>query len=161
MKHITHQLTIDVFDREDSLAEPDRKLVSAAVEAVYSAYAPYSGFRVGSAVLLANGEIITGCNQENAVFPLGLCAERVALFSAGSRFPDVPVIALALATEKVLKKGEMPVFPCGSCRQVMVEFESRHRQPIRLLVHGSDGKTYVTGNTHDILPFAMTGETLG
>ena len=119
MQEIKLMITLKVFDDLKSFSRIEKKLIEKAISAKENAYARYSNFKVGSAVLLENGRIITGSNQENAVFPLGLCAERVALSSASNAHPQIPVIALALSTQKKLKKGEMPVFPCGICRQAL------------------------------------------
>ena len=160
MKEIKKEITIKVFDDTDSFSSLEKELINRAVKAQESAYAKYSNFRIGSAVLLANGKIISGSNQENAVFPLGLCAERVALFSAGSTYPDVPVVALALSAEKKLREDEVPVFPCGSCRNVLIEQENKFGNKIKLFITGSNGKIYVVDTVEDILPFAFSPRTL-
>ena len=121
-----------------------RRLYEAAFEAAGRAYAPYSGFQVGAALLLANGEIVTGSNQENIAYPSGLCAERTALFYAGARYPGVAVQVLAVAAVKdgVRQPG---VSPCGACRQVMVETEMRSGAPIRILLCGRESATLFYG----------------
>ena len=116
----------------DELGESYRRLYELAYGAAREAYAPYSRFCVGAALLLENGEIVCGNNQENAAYPSGLCAERTALFYAGARFPDVPVAVLAIAALKAGKRTDS-VTPCGACRQVMLEMERRHGRPIRIL----------------------------
>lgn len=121
----------------DELSAEDRQLVEQAIEATRRSYAPYSHFHVGAAVRLENGEIVIGCNQENAAYPSGLCAERTALFAAGALYPDVPVKVLAVAARGT--DGEMteePTGPCGSCRQVIIESETRAKHPIRILLYG-------------------------
>ena len=128
--------------------------------AIEQANAHYSHYRVGSALLLDNGNIVIGSNQENAVYPLGLCAERVALFNAASLHRGQEIKLLAVATEKDLKAGEFPPFPCGSCRQVILEFQSRQNSPIPLLIVGSDNRTYQIESVTDILPFGFTNESL-
>ena len=159
-KVIKKEITVRVYHDASQLTEDEQRLIREAQASIKRAYAPYSKFSVGSAVLLENGKIICGSNQENAVYPLGLCAERVALFTAGSHFPDIPVIALALATQKALKPDEVPVFPCGSCRQVLIESETRHHHDIKLLITGSDGRIYVIDSVKKILPFAFQGDSL-
>ena len=121
----------------DELSTEEQHLVNLAIEATHRSYAPYSHFHVGAAVRLENGEEIIGCNQENAAYPSGLCAERTALFSAGAQYPDVPVEMLAIAARGT--DGELlsePVSPCGSCRQVIIESETRAGHPIRILLYG-------------------------
>ena len=121
----------------DELSAEEQHLVNLAIEATGRSYAPYSNFHVGAAVRLENGENIIGCNQENAAYPSGLCAERTALFSAGAQYPNVPVEMLAIAARGT--DGELlsePVSPCGSCRQVIIESETRAGHPIRILLYG-------------------------
>ena len=121
----------------DELSAEEQHLVNLAIEATGRSYAPYSNFHVGAAVRLENGEEIIGCNQENAAYPSGLCAERTALFSAGAQYPNVGVEMLAIAARGT--DGELqyePVGPCGSCRQVIVESETRAGHPIRILLYG-------------------------
>lgn len=121
----------------DELSTEEQHLVNLAIEATHRSYAPYSHFHVGAAVRLENGEEIIGCNQENAAYPSGLCAERTALFSAGAQYPDVPIEMLAIAARGT--DGELlsePVSPCGSCRQVIIESETRAGHPIRILLYG-------------------------
>lgn len=159
-KVIKKEISVRIYDDPSQFTEDEKRLIGEAEVSVRQAYAPYSNFNVGSAVLLENGEIICGSNQENAVYPLALCAERVALHSAGSQFPDVPIVAMALTTQKLLKENELPVFPCGSCRQALIESESRHQHDIKLLITGSDGKICVVDSVKDILPFAFRGDSL-
>ena len=138
----------------EELSEEDSRLRNAAINAAKRAYAPYSNFNVGAAVLLHNGTIVEGNNQENVAYPSGLCAERVALFSAGATFPDKPVRALAIVA---LKNGKVQptISPCGGCRQVMLETELRYEQPIRILLCGKD-ETILIASSHDLLPFSFS-----
>ncbi len=128
----------------------------SARKAVDHAYAPYSRYKVGAAILLDNGQIVQGNNQENAVYPLGLCAERVALFSAGTNFPEAKPLVLAITIASQNKPG----FPCGSCRQAMVEFESRFDQKIKLLIDSKDDQVIVIDSVRDILPFSFDENNL-
>lgn len=145
----------------DELSDPDEQaLCQAATKSINSAYAPYSQYKVGASALLENGKIVGGSNQENAVFPLGLCAERVAIFSSSSQFPDVPIKAIAVKTNKKLKKGELPGFPCGSCRQSMIEIGQRFDTDIKVFVMGEDEKVYVVESAKDLLPFAFDRRVL-
>ncbi|AHW58975.1 cytidine deaminase [Draconibacterium orientale] len=150
------ELTIKVceYDTVGELPEMDQKLLLAAREASKNAYAPYSKFCVGAALLLENGEVITGSNQENADFTDGLCAERVALFYANSAYPNQAVKAIAVTAQNSHGFLELPAQPCGSCRQVLVETEFRYSQPIRIIL---DGRNYiqVLDGADNLLPFAF------
>ena len=140
----------------DELSDAERHLVELAIEATSRSYAPYSHFNVGAAVLLANGQEIIGCNQENAAYPSGLCAERTALFSAGAQYPDVPVRMLAIAARGT--NGELeeePVGPCGSCRQVIIESETRANAPIRILLYGQK-YVYVIDGIKELMPLTFS-----
>lgn len=159
MEEITLQITYTEYTGISQLPEIDGKLVSLAREATKKGYAPYSGFLVGAAVLLGNGEIITGNNQENAAYPSGLCAERTALFYASAQFPKVPVIAIAIST---LNIGDTPseiAKPCGACRQVMAEYEDIAKTPIRILLDSSD-KILVLNGIDNLLPLRFKKEDL-
>ena len=140
----------------DELSTEDRQLVEQAIEATRRSYAPYSHFRVGAAVRLENGEIVIGCNQENAAYPSGLCAERTALFAAGAQYPDVPVKVLAVAARGT--DGEMteePTGPCGSCRQVIIESETRAKHPIRILLYGRRC-VYIIDGIRQLMPLTFS-----
>lgn len=140
----------------DELSTEDRQLVEQAIEATRRSYAPYSHFRVGAAVRLENGEIVIGCNQENAAYPSGLCAERTALFAAGALYPDVPVRVLAVAARGT--DGEMteePTGPCGSCRQVIIESETRAKHPIRILLYGRRC-VYIIDGIRQLMPLTFS-----
>jgi len=141
------------------LPEQDEQLVADAKQAAQNAYAPYSNFKVGAAVLLKNGEIITGNNQENSAYPSGLCAERVALFYANAKYPDVPVIAMAICAYNKQGLLKTPVAPCGACRQVMLETELRFKTPVKVILIGEDYIT-VVDNTSQLLPFNFSSKDL-
>lgn len=139
------------------LTPEDRRLEELAVEAAQKAYAPYSHFHVGAAVLLANGEIVTGSNQENAAYPSGTCAERTALFWAGAQWPDVPVEKLLIVAFNA--SGRVPfISPCGGCRQVIMEIATRFH-PFPILLAG-DEKTVVLEDCRYLLPFGFDGSSL-
>jgi cytidine deaminase len=142
--------------QRDEVSEDILELLKHAEEAVKRAYAPYSKFSVGAAVRLANGEIITGNNQENVAYPAGLCAERVALFYANAKYPDIPVTDLLVVAESG-NQGitEMPVTPCGSCRQVMQETESRYHKHMRVILAGKE-ELWVFENGSQLLPLNFT-----
>lgn len=149
MRKIAQTLEWEVFP-SDGLPSSDRALRDAALEAARRAYAPYSAFRVGCAVRLADGTVVTGSNQENAAFPSGICAERVALFSAGAVHPDLAPTDLALVAEQ---NGAVVPFisPCGACRQVMMQTEERHGRPLRVLLCGR-GETIAVASVRDLMP---------
>lgn len=157
----TKELRIFVYEYTSlpDLPEADQKLILAAREAAKRAYAPYSKFYVGAALLLNNGEIVSGNNQENAAFPTGLCAERVALFSAHANFPETAVKTLAVTAYNSNGLVEGPVKPCGSCRQAMVETEVRFKQPMRIILDGKK-KIQVFEGVDNLLPFAFKPESL-
>lgn len=140
----------------DELSAEEKHLVELAIEATSRSYAPYSKFHVGAAVRLDNGVEIIGCNQENAAYPSGLCAERTALFAAGAQYPDVPVRMLAIAARGT--NGELedePVPPCGSCRQVMIESETRANAPMRILLYGKK-YVYVIDGIRKLMPLTFS-----
>ena len=135
----------------DELSAQDKVLAEAAIEAVGSAYAPYSNFHVGAAVRFNDGEIVKGSNQENAAYPSGICAERTALFYASASRPGVPMngIAIAAAQNGALVKN--PVAPCGACRQVMVQYQLKSGNPMEIILIGAE-KIYKFSKVDDILP---------
>lgn len=149
-----HTITFQEYDSISELPQIDKLLIEAAHNAAKNAYAPYSKFKVGAAVMLTNGKTVTGSNQENAAYPSGLCAERVALFSANSLYPDVAVKTLAICAISNGDITSMPVTPCGSCRQVMFETEMRYKQPYRVILYGK-GKTIIIDSVHHLLPLAF------
>lgn len=138
----------------------DAMLLKTARAATVDAYAPYSRFRVGAAARLANGEIITGANQENASFPAGICAERTLLSVAAARFPGTPIESLAISYYNEQGPADRPITPCGICRQSLIEFESRTGHPIRLVLGGQNGPVYVIPNSGALLPMAFVAEDL-
>ena len=144
--------------KKTDLNATDRALYQAALVASTRAYAPYSHFCVGAAVRLANGEIVTGCNQENAAYPSGLCAERVTLFAAGAAYPDVPFESLAIIaqSEGVVKDS---IAPCGACCQVMLEAEMRSHRPLRVLLCGKES-VRILNSVSSLLPFSFDAKDL-
>ena len=156
------QLTINYSMYELSELTPeDRELVDKAMQMTEDSYAPYSNFHVGAALRLENGVVVGGCNQENAVYPAGLCAERVAVFSSQAQYPNTKILSLAIAARNT--EGEfvsVPVSPCGSCRQVILEQEMRFGQPVRILLVGLNG-VFIFNSIRDLLPFAFAEESLG
>lgn len=149
----TEELRIIVYTYKNisELAKNSQELVEAAKKASEKAWAPYSQFRVGAALELENGKIITGNNQENIAFPSGLCAERVALFYAGSQYPEVAVKRIAVAAFSDGKFVSQAVFPCGSCRQVLLEHESRVKKQVEVIMYGEE-EIKVVKSISDLLP---------
>lgn len=138
----------------EELREEDKLLVEEAIKATDNAYAKYSNFRVGAALRLDNGMVIKGANQENAAFPVSLCAERTAIFSAQANYPDQPIRTIAIAAQNTNGLLAEPITPCGSCRQVMLEIEDRYKQPIRILLYGRNG-VYIINSIKDLLPLSF------
>ena len=155
MEELELKTVINVCQPQELTSE-EQHLLSLAVEATGRSYAPYSHFHVGAAVRLENGAEVIGCNQENAAYPSGLCAERTALFAAGAQYPDVPVSVLAIAARGT--DGELieePVAPCGSCRQVIIETETRAKHPIRILLYGRRC-VYVIDGIRQLMPLMFS-----
>ncbi|MBQ8645958.1 MAG: cytidine deaminase [Bacteroidales bacterium] len=142
------------YNCEEELPQLEKRLLEKAIQATSSSYAPYSKFNVGAAVLMGNGEVVTGSNQENAASPSGLCAERVALFAAHHMYPNEPVKAIAIAAKQNGKITEDLTYPCAACIQVMVESQKRSGGPIKIIV-GSSGKVQVFGSVDTLLPFSF------
>ena len=134
------------------LSNEEQSLVNQSLEALKTSYSPYSKFKVGAAALLENGEVILGSNQENGAYPSGLCAERVALFYAGAKYPGVPVKCLAVSAYFEGEQTKSPVSPCGACRQVMIETQHIGKKPMRIILTGSE-KSIVIENSAFLLPF--------
>jgi len=153
-------IRVEEYNSAQELNDSDRDLVERAVNASDTSYSPYSSFRVGASVKLANGEIFNGSNQENAAYPSGLCAERVALFYAQSKYPDVAVDAIAIYATSSEFNLDQPVSPCGSCRQVMAEYENRHHHKMRIIMANGDGKIQVVDGIESLLPMMFMLEKL-
>ena len=140
----------------DELSNDEQFLLQKAIESTNNSYAKYSHFHVGAALLLEDGTVLPGCNQENAAFPAGLCAERSAIFAAGAQYPDKAPVALAIAARD--PQGQLtaePVSPCGTCRQVIIETETRFLKPIRILLYGRN-RVYVMDGIKNLMPLSFT-----
>ena len=148
------------YDSLEELDPVEKSLLSKAAKAADSAYAPYSNFYVGAAVLLRNGEVITGNNQENVAYPSGLCAERVAIYAAGAQFPTVAVDAIAISCKARDFEVNEPLSPCGACRQAIAEYENRHGSKIKIILSGERGAVRVIDSISDLLPFMFMEEKL-
>jgi len=157
----TSEIKIVVYEYQtiNELPESEQKLLSEARKVTKLAYAPYSGFHVGAAILLENEKIFTGNNQENSAFPSGLCAERVALFYANANYPETAVKTIAISAAKNDILVEEPVKPCGACRQVMAETEVRFGKPIRLILDGQNS-IMVLENVESLLPLSFSKKDL-
>lgn len=138
----------------EEMSNADQQLIEQAIEATKNAYANYSHFYVGAALLLENGDIVIGANQENAAFPSSLCAERSAIFAAQSHQPAQPITTIAIAAKNDRGLLESPITPCGACRQVMLEIEDRYKRPIRVLLYGKVG-VYELQSVRDLLPLSF------
>ncbi len=155
-------LSIQIREVADiSLLEPaERELVAASREMTARAYAPYSEFFVGAAVMLENGQVIKGSNQENGAYPSGLCAERVAVFAASAMFPGTPMKMIAVSAKSPRLTMDAPVSPCGACRQVMLEYENLQQKPIKLFLSKENGSILVIEKVEDLLPLSFSGQVL-
>jgi|SRR5450432_104307 cytidine deaminase len=160
MKQTSINIPVQIFPDSKTLDPADSLLLDAAHKATGDAYAPYSKFRVGVAVRLDNGQILTGSNQENASFPAGICAERVTLSAASAAFPGKAVTDLALTYINETGSSNHPISPCGICRQTLAEYEQRFGRPIRLILGGISGEIYIINRATDLLPFAFSSQEL-
>ncbi len=160
MKQHTYTFDYEVYDDISQLSSADADLLAAARLVTNKAYAPYSKFNVGAAARLENGELLLGTNQENASYPVGICAERVLLGTAATLHPEIPLTAMAISFNTVNEKSDHPISPCGMCRQSLLEYETRFHKPIRLIMGGMQGPVYVVESAKQMLPFAFTGEEL-
>jgi cytidine deaminase len=154
------QTEVKIISDRTNLSVKDADLLAIAHEAARNAYAPYSHFKVGAAILLKNGHIISGNNQENAVYPSGLCAERVALFYAASQFSETPIAKIAITAIGTEKEVMQPVPPCGSCRQALLEYEIKFGEPIEIIMAGEKGEIYVVKSVSELLPLTFNSEFL-
>jgi len=161
MKERKFEFSFEVYDSIDELSAEDQQLLTEARNVTEQAYAPYSNFRVGAAAKLENGNIVTGTNQENASYPVGICAERVLLSTVSSLYPDIPVTTMAVSYQSNKIKSDHPISPCGMCRQALLEFEGRTSKLIRLILAGIKGKIYVIRSASQLLPLAFSSEELG
>lgn len=160
MKEYSYSFTYKVFNSIDELDETDANLLQQARNLTAIAYAPYSKFHVASVAKLANGEIVKGTNQENASFPVGICAERSLLATVGSLYPNEIIETIVITYQPQDGKSNTPISPCGMCRQALLEYETRVKHPIRILLSGMEGEVYVIKSARELLPFAFTDSNL-
>ncbi len=160
MKKIKRECTVEVYENENSFSAIEKKLFEATRKACLQAYAPYSKFKVGAGILLDNDKIIIGNNQENAAYPSGLCAERVAIFHAGATYPDIPVKAIAITIDYDLVNTNEFVFPCGACRQSMIEYEMRYKRSIPVFLLGPSKAIGKIDSIRSLMPFYFDRDLL-
>lgn len=162
MKSKKYSFTYEEFESIADLQEADAKLLKKARLVAEKAYAPYSHFYVGAAALLTNKKVVTGTNQENASYPVGICAERSLLYSSAALFPNVAVQTMAISyhNHNQNTKSNIPISPCGMCRQSLLEYETLWKQPIRLILSGKEGKVFIINSANHLLPLSFTGENL-
>lgn len=144
----------------DELPVADRSLLESAKAMTTNAYAPYSQFNVGAALRLANGKVVEGSNQENAAYPSGLCAERVAIFAASSQYPEITVEAMAIAVSTKKFDVNEPLSPCGGCRQVLMEYRHRQKSPMRIILAGTGNIVWIFEDVSALLPFSFNADGL-
>jgi cytidine deaminase len=155
------EFAYEVYSDITELTKEDADLLIKARAVTKQAYAPYSQFFVGAAARLVNDEMVMGTNQENASYPVGICAERVLLGNAATLFPDIAIDTMAISYDSKEVKSDHPISPCGMCRQSLLEYETRTDKPIRLILAGQEGKIYIVKTVKFLLPFAFTsGELL-
>jgi len=160
MKESKFEFQYEVYENVSELKKQDAELLDKARTVTQYAYAPYSDFHVGAAARLSNGEIVTGTNQENASFPVGICAERVLLGAAASMYPGIAVETIAVSYNSDNVSTDHPISPCGMCRQALIEQETRFHKPIRLILSGQQGKVLIIRSAVSLLPFAFTSNEL-
>lgn len=160
MRKIEIATSATIFNDVSELSSEDKMLMDKAVEARKKAYAPYSKFNVGAALLLENNQIVLGNNQENAAYPSGMCAERVAIWKAGSEYPNVKILKLAISASSTISKVDKPVGPCGACRQSLSEYEIKQKQPFEVLFMGETGEIVKTDSLLSLLPFSFDNSYL-
>ncbi|APY10544.1 cytidine deaminase [Seonamhaeicola sp. S2-3] len=160
MKEIKIESNFFVYQNIETLPKDVFSLLQKATEARKKAYAPYSKFQVGAAILLENGEVITGSNQENASYPSGLCAERTAIYYAGAQFPKVKILKMAIVAGSTKKVTDKPIPPCGACRQAIAEYEIKQESPIEIYFMGETGKIVRSNSLANLLPLVFDKSVL-
>ena len=160
MKKITINTSFSVYPEISKLPLETQQLMKLAIDARKNAYAPYSKFRVGAAILLENGKIVIGSNQENAAYPSGLCAERVAIFQAGALYPNIKISQIAITAASDNGKTFEPIPPCGACRQSMAEYESKQKSNLKVYFMGETGEIYLSDSINNLLPLTFDNSVL-
>ena len=157
---VQYKFSYEVLENDALLNAADHALLVKARSVTEEAYAPYSDFFVGAAALLANGQMVTGTNQENASFPAGICAERVLLSAITSLYRGIAIETIAISYKRKYGESNYPISPCGICRQSLVEFESRFENPIRLILSGQQGKIFIIYSASFLLPLSFGSKDL-
>jgi cytidine deaminase len=160
MKENKFEFQYEVYNDISELKKEDADLLTNARATTKQAYAPYSNFFVGAVARLKNGETVAGTNQENASYPVGICAERVLLGNAATSYPGVSIDTIAISYDSKEVASDHPISPCGMCRQALLEYETRTGAPIRLLLAGQQGKIYIVKTVRFLLPFAFDSSEL-
>ena len=155
-----YSFALDVYDTIEDLNPADALLLKKAQDTTSNAYAPYSEFHVGAAARMADGNLITGTNQENASYPIGICAERVLLSAASSVYPGIAIDTIAISYDNLHGESDHPIAPCGVCRQSLHEYEDRMNHPIRLILGGKTGKIFIIEQAGQLLPLAFSRDEL-
>lgn len=161
MNVVNFNISYETYDSLTALPENDKMLCNKAKEALATSYSPYSKFKVGTAIQLQDGEVVLGSNQENVAYPSGLCAERVALFTIGSKNPNAVITTMAITAFTENFDIKNPVTSCGACLQVMAEFEQKQKQPITVLFYCLNGKVIKVNGIKSLLPFVFVEDRLG
>jgi len=160
MKEIQIETKLSVFESFDELSHSEKEYMNQAIEIRKNAYAPYSKFLVGAAIVLDNGIVLQGSNQENAAYPSGLCAERVTIFYAGANYPNNKIVKLFISATPSDRDSENPIPPCGSCRQAIAEYEIKQDLPIEIYFMGAKGAVYKSDSLKNLLPFMFDKSNL-
>ncbi len=160
MKEIKIESNFIVYNSINELPDDIKSLMDEAIDAREKAYAPYSKFEVGTAMLLDNGEVVTGNNQENASYPSGLCAERTAIYYAGSKYPNAKILKIAISASSKNQETSTPIPPCGACRQAISEYEEKQNLPIEIYFMGKVGEVVKSDSLVNLLPFVFKKSAL-
>jgi len=160
MNEITISTTLQVYDGISELPLVIQGLMKTAIEARDNAYAPYSKFNVGTALLLDNDEVVIGSNQENASYPSGLCAERTAVYYAGAKYPNAKILKMAITASSQNQITDKPIPPCGACRQAIAEYELKQKKPIEIYFMGVEGKVVKSDSLANLLPLLFDNSVL-
>lgn len=160
MEKNNFQFNYLVVKNIDDLEKADADLLKRARELTNNSYAPYSQFHVACAAKLANGQIVEGTNQENASYPVGICAERVLLGTVGTLFPNEVIETIAITYQPLNGISNSPISPCGMCRQALTEYENRVNHPIKLILAGKEGNIFIIETVKDLLPLAFGSSDL-
>lgn len=155
MKEVKIETKLQVYDDVSNLPTGIKELMTSATKARDNAYAPYSKFKVGAAILLDNDNVVTGSNQENASYPSGLCAERTAIYYAGAKYPNAKILKMAITASSQNQVTDTPIPPCGACRQAIAEYEIKQEQPIEIYFMGAKGKVVKSNSLANLLPLGF------